>query len=90
MRFSMPWSYPFEATRTGCTRGDSMRLRPTGAVGIPGLMAVAAALLTLTAPAAVASIGTDVMGLFERVTIGVYSLSLARVPADAGRATAPV
>lgn len=33
---------------------------------------VTAALLVLTAPAAVLSIGTDVMGLFERVTIGVY------------------
>ena len=31
-----------------------------------------ALLLILTAPAAVASIGSDVMGLFERVTIGVF------------------
>jgi hypothetical membrane protein len=33
---------------------------------------VTALLLVLSAPAAVVSIGTDVMGLFERLTIGVF------------------
>jgi len=33
---------------------------------------VTAALLVVSAPAAVISIGTDVMGLFERLTIGVF------------------
>jgi len=40
-----------------------------------------AVLLLLTAPAAVASIGTDVMGLFERITIGVFMVWLVVVAA---------
>lgn len=41
----------------------------------------AAVLLVLTAPAAVAGIDTDVMGLFERITIGVFMLWVVVVSA---------
>jgi hypothetical protein len=40
-----------------------------------------ALLLVLTASAAVASVGTDVMGLFERITIGVFMLWVVVVSA---------
>lgn len=53
---------------------------------------VTAALLVLTAPLAVASIGTELMGLFERITIGVFMLWVVVVSAYsllAARASGP-
>jgi len=44
---------------------------------------VTAALLVLTAPLAVGSIGTDLMGLYERLTIGVYMAWVVVVAVDA-------
>jgi hypothetical membrane protein len=55
--------------------------------GVPALRRLSrysfatAAGLVLTAPLAVGSIGTDVMGLFERVTIGVFLLWIVVVSA---------
>jgi hypothetical membrane protein len=55
--------------------------------GVPALRRLSrysfatAAGLVLTAPLAVGSIGTDVMGLFERITIGVFMLWIVVVSA---------
>lgn len=50
---------------------------------LSGYSFVTAALLVMTAPLAVGTIGTDVMGLFERITIGVYLIWIVVVGVDA-------
>jgi hypothetical protein len=62
-----------------------MQRKPLMAIGVLGLAAVAlyvgATLLGSVLDAAVASINTDVMGLFERITIGVFMVWLTVVSA---------